>query len=205
VHAFVKGALNDDLFVSDLEHFVNKVAPFGQTNSLAQTLLKLTCPGVPDLYQGTELPDFSLVDPDNRRLVDYNFRSSLLSMVECAKCDEVLRRPELAKLWLIHRTLALRKALPAQFGPGAAYDPLPALGRRADHVVAFMRGRAIITIVPRLVVALASGWEDTAITIPFGQWSNAFDGETYEGGSLALSKLMARFPMCLLVGEGSTR
>jgi (1->4)-alpha-D-glucan 1-alpha-D-glucosylmutase len=126
-------------------------------------------------------------------------------MVECAKCDEVLRRPELAKLWLIHRTLALRKALPAQFGPGAAYDPLPALGRRADHVVAFMRGRAIITIVPRLVVALASGWEDTAITIPFGQWSNAFDGETYEGGSLALSKLMARFPMCLLVGEGSTR
>ncbi|MBV8357868.1 MAG: malto-oligosyltrehalose synthase [Deltaproteobacteria bacterium] len=201
VHGFVEGVLNNSAFISDLENFVNTIASFGRTNSLAQTLLKLTCPGVPDLYQGTELPDFSLVDPDNRRPVDYDLRRSLLSMAECAKADEVLKRPEqaFAKLWLIYRTLALRKTRPTLFGPDAPYEPLTARGRRADHVVAFMRGGAIITVVPRLVVALGSQWEDTTITIPSGQWRNEFCEEVYEGGSLTLAKLMAQFPVCLLV------
>ncbi|MBV8053674.1 MAG: malto-oligosyltrehalose synthase, partial [Deltaproteobacteria bacterium] len=207
VHGFVEGAFNERSFISDLERFVNTIAPFGHTNCLAQTLLKLTCPGVPDLYQGTELPDFSLVDPDNRRPVDYDLRRSLLSIAECTKLDEVLRRPEQAstKLWLIQRTLALRKAQPALFGPDAPYEPLTAMGRRAHHVVAFMRGRALITIVPRLVVALGSRWEDTTVAIPPGQWSNAFCEEAYEGGSLTLTELMARFPVCLLVRKESMR
>jgi (1->4)-alpha-D-glucan 1-alpha-D-glucosylmutase len=207
VHAFVESLLNDRKFISDLESFIDTVAGFGQTNSLAQTLLKLTSPGVPDFYQGTELPDFSLVDPDNRRAVDYNLRRSLLSMAERAKGDEVLIGPEraLAKLWLIHRTLALRKARPALFGPDSLYEPLIASGRWADHVVAFMRGRTVIAIVPRLIVALGSGWDDTTIAIPPGQWSNVFCEQRYEGGSLALTRLMTRFPVCLLVRQESTR
>jgi (1->4)-alpha-D-glucan 1-alpha-D-glucosylmutase len=207
VCGFVEGILDNSVFISDLENFVNTIAPFGQTNSLAQTLLKLTSPGIPDLYQGTELPDFSLVDPDNRRPVDYDLRRSLLGMVECAKADKVPRQPEpaFAKLWLIHRTLALCKARPALFGPDATYEPLTATGRRADHVVAFMRGGGVITIVPRLVVALGSRWEDTMIAIPRGQWRNEFGGEMYKGGTLALTKLMARFPVCLLVREDGTR
>jgi (1->4)-alpha-D-glucan 1-alpha-D-glucosylmutase len=207
VHGFVKGVLNDSAFISDLENFVDTIAPFGQTNSLAQTLLKLTCPGVPDFYQGTELSDFTLVDPDNRRPVDYDGLRSLLSMAEYAKVDQVLGRTEqgFAKLWLIHRTLALRKSRPAVFGPDSSYEPLTATGRRAHHVVAFMRGGAIISVVPRLVVALSSRWENTTITIPPGQWRNELCDDMYEGGSLALARLTARFPVCLLVREESTR
>jgi (1->4)-alpha-D-glucan 1-alpha-D-glucosylmutase len=80
VRGFVDGILKDRSFVSALENFVGTLVPFGRINSLAQTLLKLTSPGVPDLYQGTELLDFSLVDPDNRRSVDYELRRSLLRM-----------------------------------------------------------------------------------------------------------------------------
>ena len=207
VRGFVDGALNDRSFVSDLENFVSTLVPFGSINSLSQTLLKLTSPGVPDFYQGTELLNFSLVDPDNRRPVDYELRRSLLRRMECAKVDEVLKRPEegFAKLWLIHRTLALRKARPPLFGPGAPYEPLPATGRRANHVVAFMRGGGAITVVPRLVVGLDSRWEDTTIIIPPGRWRNELGGGVYEGGQLALTKLMERLPVCLLVREEASR
>jgi (1->4)-alpha-D-glucan 1-alpha-D-glucosylmutase len=207
VRGFVDGILSDRSFVSDLENFVETLIPFGRINSLAQTLLKLTSPGVPDLYQGTELLDFSLVDPDNRRPVDYELRRSLLSMVECAKVGEIVKRPEegATKLWLIHRILTLRKARPALFGPDALYELLRAAGRRANHVVAFMRGGGAITVVPRLVVGLGSRWEDTTIIIPPGRWRNELGDEVYEGGQLALTKLTAQFPTCLLVREETTR
>ena len=200
---FVQGILGDRRFVSDLENFVNALVLFGQINSLAQTLLKLTSPGVPDLYQGTELFDFSLVDPDNRRPVDYELRRLLLRTVKCANVDQVVKGPQegSSKLWLIQRTLALRKARPALFGPNALYEPLPAKGSRANHVVAFMRGGSVITVVPRLVVTLASKWEETTITIPAGKWRNELGGEMYEGGQLAMAKLTARFPVSLLVRQ----
>ena len=203
VRGFVDGILTDRSFVSDLENFVGTLIPFGRINSLAQTLLKLTSPGVPDLYQGTELLDFSLVDPDNRRPVDYELRRSLLSVVECAKVGEIVKRPEegATKLWLIHRTLTLRKARPALFGPDGLYEPLHAAGRRANHVVAFMRGGGVITVVPRLAVGLGSRWDDTSIIIPPGRWRNQLGDEVHEGGQVALTKLTAQFPVCLLVRE----
>ena len=207
VLGFVTGALSNSKFISDLENFIKIIVPFGQANSLAQMLLKLTSPGVPDLYQGTELLDFSLVDPDNRRPVDYELRRSLLAVVECAKLDDVLKWPEqgLSKLWLTYRTLALRKARPALFAPAASYEPLTATGKQAQHVVAFMRGRGVITVVPRLVVSLGSRWEDITIAIPPGRWRNEFGAEMYDGGALALAKLVARFPVSLLVREEGTR
>lgn len=203
VHRFVEGIFGNPAFISDLERFVDTVVPFGNINSLAQMLLKLTSPGVPDLYQGTELLEFSLVDPDNRRPVDYKLRRSLLTAVASASVDEVLKRPEqgIAKLWLTHQTLALRKARPALFGPYAAYEPLSASGKRAKHVVAFMRGGGAITVVPRLVVGLGSQWRDTALAIPPGRWRNLFGNEIYECGSMALSTLLKRFPVALLVRE----
>ena len=96
VRGFVDAILSDRSFVSDIASFAETLIPVGRINSLAQTLLKLTSPGVPDLYQGTELLDFSLVDPDNRRLVDYELRRSLLRRVKCAKVGEIIKDPRRA-------------------------------------------------------------------------------------------------------------
>jgi (1->4)-alpha-D-glucan 1-alpha-D-glucosylmutase len=203
LQSFIEGILNDRNFVADLEAFVTSLVPFGRINSLAQTLLKLTTPGIPDLYQGTELWDLSLVDPDNRRPVDYEQRRRLLRSLKCATVQEVMERAAegAPKLWVIHKTLALRKARPAWFGPEAAYEPLAAAGSRANHVVAFMRGAGAIVIVPRLVFGLASRWEDTTLEIPAGRWRCELAGDLVEGGRAALSRLMARLPVCLLVRE----
>ena len=95
----------------------------------------------------------------------------------------------------------MRRAQPGLFGPDAAYEPLSADGSRADHVVAFMRGDGAITVVPRLVFELASRWEDTVLDIPAGRWRNHLTGDLVEGGRVALARLMARFPVCLLVRE----
>ena len=203
LHGFVDGAMGTPGFVRDLEQFVADLLPFGRLNSLAQTLLKLTTPGVPDFYQGTELWDLSLVDPDNRRPVDYALRRRLLRVVKCASVEEIVQHPDegLPKLWVIYRTLALRQARPQLFGPDAAYDPLVAEGSKAGHVVAFMRAQGAITVVPRLVLGLASKWENTVLRIPDGRWRNELDGQGIQGSAIELSKLTSRFPVCLLVRE----
>jgi len=201
VRGFVEGVLGNAAFISDLKDFVGIVGPAGHISSLSQVLLKMTAPGVPDLYQGTELFDFSLVDPDNRRPVDYQSRLALLRAVKSARIQDVLERqePGFAKLWLTHRALATRRSHLALFGPDAPYEPLVAVGNKAKHVVSFMRGRDAITIVPRLVVGLDSRWDDTTLAVPPGRWRNELTGEIYEGGQLALGKLMARFPVSLLI------
>jgi (1->4)-alpha-D-glucan 1-alpha-D-glucosylmutase len=205
LQSFVEGALSNGNFIEELEAFVTSLLPFGRVNSLAQTLLKLTTPGIPDIYQGTELWDFSLVDPDNRRPVDYEARRRLLGSVKCASVEEVMKRAGegLPKLWLIHRALAVRQARPDLFGPQAGYEPLTAEGSRAGHVVAFMRGGSAVTVVPRLVFGLASRWENTTLEIPPGRWRNELTGDRIEGGRVALAPLMVRFPVSLLIREES--
>jgi (1->4)-alpha-D-glucan 1-alpha-D-glucosylmutase len=182
---------------------VDELRPFAQLNSLAQTLLKLTAPGVPDFYQGTELWDFSLVDPDNRRPVDYAFRRRLVHEMQGARVEEVVRRADegLPKLWLIYRSLSVRRKHPELFGPEGAYQPILARGDRAQHVVAFMRGSGAITLVPRLVVGLAGRWGDTAIDIPAGKWRNELSGQVFDGGRIEVSRLTDKFPVCLLILE----
>ena len=151
---FVAESLRDPEFTMDLEQFVARLADAACVNSLAQTLIKLTAPGVPDIYQGCELLDFSLVDPDNRRPVDFESRHRLLADAKKLPINKIWeRRAEgLPKIWLIHKTLKLRVRKAKLFR--GEYEPLFACGEKAGHAVAFTRGGGAITIVPRLVLGL---------------------------------------------------
>ncbi len=143
VSAFVAAVLGDREFVTDLENFLieHRLVERGRVSSLAQVTLLLTCPGIPDLYQGTEVWDLSLVDPDNRRPVDYAARGRLLDALADAGPEAALARADEGgpKLWLIHRLLGHRQRCPDAYGPGSGYQALPVAGPRAEHVVAFTR------------------------------------------------------------------
>ncbi len=204
VRRFVEGALADDDFLADLEEFVTPLVEPGRVNSLAAQLAKCTAPGVPDLYQGTELWDLSLVDPDNRRPVDFALRSDLLAQVGGMDVAEVLRRSDegLPKLHVTRAALQLRRRAPEAFGPGAAgaYRPLAGAGEAAGHVVAFARGERVVTVVPRLVLGLArrGGWGDTTVELPAGAWRDELTGRAVEGGAVSLAALLDAFPVALL-------
>ena len=221
-----------DLFLDDLRRQVRVIAWFGALNSLSMTTLKFASPGVPDIYQGTELIDLSLVDPDNRRPVDYARRAHLLDSFRtlAAKDDpagavrELARAPEdgRAKLWVASRALALRREQPGLFERGS-YVPLTVQGRRADHVVAFARvheREAVIAIAGRLWAKLgatagtlplgAAHWDDTAIDLaPLAGWVsavNVYTGRTLPlaNGTLRLADLFAEFPAALLKATRDT-
>lgn len=200
VRSFVHAALSDAEFAGDLEQFVAGLLDAGWVTSLGQTLLKLTAPGVPDCYQGTELWDLNLVDPDNRRAVDFGVRTKLLEALDRASSEMIWqRRAEgLPKLWLIRQALALRRRRPELFGAEGEYAPLTARGAKAKHVVAFIRGRGAATIVPRLVLGLGGDWSDTVIELLDGQWQNELTGEQVAGGRVLVADLLKRFPVALL-------
>jgi (1->4)-alpha-D-glucan 1-alpha-D-glucosylmutase len=174
----------DDPFLNDLLALQRRIAFYGYFNSLAQVLLKLTCPGVPDLYQATELWDFSLVDPDNRRPVDFRLRQEILAEFRTCldKGGQALTQltAELLanlpdgriKLYLIYQTLNFRRTHEAVFARGD-YVPLEAVGSRRDHVCAFARLTAdqiVLSVVPRLVVRLSDGAERPPLGA--GVWGN---------------------------------
>jgi (1->4)-alpha-D-glucan 1-alpha-D-glucosylmutase len=199
---FVRDCLEDVEFRRDVAAFVGPLIEPGRITSLAQTLVKITAPGVPDFYQGTELWDLSLVDPDNRRPVDYERRRRLLSEAEGLSAEDALARMDegLPKLWLIRHALCARRSHARAFGEGepARYRGLSATGSRANHVAAFERGGEVVTVVPRLVLTLAGEWEDTRLTLPPGRWRNDLTGQPFEG-DVALGELLARFPLALLL------
>jgi (1->4)-alpha-D-glucan 1-alpha-D-glucosylmutase len=199
---FIEGILKDQEFKADLETFVKPLIEPGRVNSLAQTLIKLTAPGVPDFYQGTELWDLSLVDPDNRRPVDYVLRRRLLSELDGMTVEEIWSRIDegLPKLWIICRTLKLRRSRKL-LEPESSYRPLVARGEKSAHVVAFARGERVITIVPRLLIKLGGSWADTVLELPEGRWYNAFTDETLNGDEITVAKLFKRFPVGLLCQE----
>jgi len=198
---FVRAILEDPDFRADLESFVALTVEPGRINSLAQTLLKIAAPGVPDFYQGTEIWDLSLVDPDNRRPVDYELRRRLLGELEKGMSpEEILGRMDegLPKLWVIRQGLHLRRRRPAVFGPEGDYEPLYARGAHADHAVAFLRSGEVAAVVPRLAIGLGGDWSDTSMELPAGRWRNELTGEEAEGGILNLKELLSRFPVALL-------
>jgi (1->4)-alpha-D-glucan 1-alpha-D-glucosylmutase len=212
MHKFIEAVLGHAEFVTDLERFVDEVKGPGQINSLAQTLMKYTAPGVPDLYQGSEVWDLSLVDPDNRRPVDYARRVKLLreirGMPAAEAAAKAMRRAEegLPKLWTIHRALLVRRDRPRSFGAEAAYTPLKVEGSQAEHVIAYLRGEEVATIVPRLVASLGgkrtgSAWRQTAVELPQGRWTNRLTGAQVEGGKVAVEEVLRDFPVALLVKE----
>jgi (1->4)-alpha-D-glucan 1-alpha-D-glucosylmutase len=203
LRAFVEGALGDDGFRADLAAFVAPLVEPGRTNALAQVLLKLTAPGVPDLYRGTELFDLSLVDPDNRRPVDFALRRRLLAALEDASPEAVMARADegLPKLWLIRQALRLRGRRRGCFSAGGSYTPLAAQGARRTHVVAYLRGEDVLAVVPRLVLGLAGDWADTELALPPGRWRNVLTGDAVGGATVAVEALLRRFPVALLERE----
>ncbi len=212
--SFAASAIADPAFIADLEAFLVPVVAAGRVGSIAQTLLKLTVPGVPDIYQGTDLWDLSLVDPDNRRPVDFERRARLLDGAGSATPESVLEEMEegLPKLWTIARTLGLRRDRPELFDRRAAYRALEATGPRAGHVVALMRADDLVVVAPRLVHGLggpawghADTWGSTHLALPAGTWTNllgggrADDGALTGGGDVPIAMLLDRFPVALLV------
>ena len=203
VKSFVEMILRDEQFVSRLDRFVTRVLEPGRITSLSQTIIRLTAPGVPDIYQGTELWALSLVDPDNRRPVDFELRRKLLNELKSATPEEIMKRMDegLPKMWVIRQVLKTRAERHETYLNGG-YEPLRANGNKADHVVAFLRREDAITVAPRLVTGVSSGWQDTSLSIPDGSWRNELTGDQIRGGEIQVGDLLRRFPVALLVKTG---
>ncbi len=204
VAQFVNSVMADAEFLGDLQTFIgrNQLVPLGRITSLAQTTLLLTCPGVPDLYQGSELWDLSLVDPDNRRPVDYELRGRLLyELREGGAAGALARSDEGApKLWLIARLLEQRRRRPDLFA-ASTYIPISAAGAKARHAICFVRERLLV-VAPRLLFGLGSDWGDTAVELPDGGWKNVLTGAGIEGGApVMVGELLADFPVAVLTKE----
>ncbi len=193
LETFVRGMVADSRVERAIERLAGVVARFGFANGLSQLVLKVTTPGVPDFYQGNELLDRSLVDPDNRRPVDFAARRAVLDSVE-----PLLQRPGLselyalieaaddrAKLYVMVQLLRFRAAHPALFAGG--YRPLDAEGPQADHLIAFAREageEALMVLVPRFPATLdrLEGWGGTHVALPNGltsrRWREVLSGES---------------------------
>jgi (1->4)-alpha-D-glucan 1-alpha-D-glucosylmutase len=208
---FIDSILWSEKFRESLDSFVRRVAFFGVFNSLAQVLLKVCSPGVPDFYQGTELWDFNLVDPDNRRPVDYAKRQELLRHVKNTDPKQLLARSEAGeiKMFVTWAALQIRNRHRELFENGS-YVPIEASGSRREHVISFGRehgGKRIVAIAPRLPLTLMDGqtkppigpeaWgEDTELNLPPGKYRDRFTRKTRESKKLA--ELLADFPIALL-------
>jgi (1->4)-alpha-D-glucan 1-alpha-D-glucosylmutase len=170
----------------------------GWSNALSAKLLQLCGPGVPDCYQGSELWEMSLVDPDNRRPVDFDLRRQALAELDRGGVVGVDATGR-AKLLVVSRCLRARRDRPELF---TSYRPLEGHGPAARHLVAFDRGGAV-AVATRLPVGLAAagGWEDTSITLPPGPRRDAFTGRLSEGGVSSVGTLLEHFPVALLLPE----
>jgi (1->4)-alpha-D-glucan 1-alpha-D-glucosylmutase len=222
---FVAAILNpgsENAFLQAFSPVQRTVAFYGMLNSLGQVLIKATSPGVPDFYQGCELWDLSLVDPDNRRPVDYDLRRRLLAGCRAAGNAKSLHvqlsdewQTGQIKLFVTYRALQLRKQNPELFAAGS-YVPVSVNGAGANHVCAFARvGRekACLTVVPRLTARLMSGkagfplgehiWQNTKLKIgeiPHRQFRNCFTGDHIQAGDgwLPVYSMLGAFPLALL-------
>lgn len=220
---FITQVWDNTAFRESFDPFVQQIAHFGRLNSLAQTLLKLTCPGVPDIYQGTELWDYSLVDPDNRRPVDFEHRRNL---VESLQAEEQTDRTKLVhellsdaetgtiKLYLTYRILTYRRQHELLFRDGE-YIPVNVEGTYADHVCAYLRTdgeRFVLVVAPRFVFTLLNGeielpigyvWKDTRLILPdsmsINRVENILTGEKIEMREVIdLSQILVTSPVALL-------
>lgn len=200
--AFVTAVMDDDRFMSELGSFVAPLIEPGYVNSLTQVLLRLTSPGVGDLYQGTEVWDLSLVDPDNRRPVDYDARRGLLDAVRSMDAATAWRQAHTGapKMFLIHMALDVRRRHTRSFSASGDYQPLTVTGARSAHAVAFARGHQVVSVAPRLVLSLGGGWEDTTMDLPSGKWVNVLTSGRFEEGA-SLADLLREFPVALLERE----
>jgi (1->4)-alpha-D-glucan 1-alpha-D-glucosylmutase len=187
VHRWLDTVL-DGPVARGLTELVAQLNPHGASDALGQKLLALTVPGIPDVYQGTELWDDSLVDPDNRREVNYAARRAAL---------EELRHP---KIRVVTTALRLRRSHSESFLHGE-YLPVLATGSAADHVVAFRRGDDVLVAVTRWTVTLAeTGWGNTVVPLPDGSWTDTLTG-AMASGPMSAAELFAELPVVLLVRD----
>ena len=201
---FTRQVVADPEFVAALEAFMasHQIVSLGREVSLAQVTLLLTCPGVPDMYQGTEVWDLSLVDPDNRRQVDYDRRERLLSDVRDMGPEQAMARSDegAPKLWLIARLLEARRRRPDLF-ESPSYAPLTAVGAKAPQVVSFVRD-ALVVVVPRLLIGLGRDWARTTLELPPGRWKNLLGGDEHHGRApIELERLLHAFPVAVLARD----
>ena len=204
IRTFVRGLYADEAFIRELGRFVGDLELYGQQTSLAQTLIKLTAPGIPDVYQGTELWSYCLVDPDNRRPVDFDVRRRRLRELPGLSPEAIWQRRQegLPKLWIIREALRIRRERPQAFDIRGDYSPLYARGAKSEHVVSFLRGGEVMTIAPRLCLNLQDGWHDTVIELPEGRWRQEFDGRVFDSGLCYLKDILRTFPLGLLCKIG---
>ncbi|MGD9896338.1 MAG: malto-oligosyltrehalose synthase [Candidatus Methylacidiphilaceae bacterium] len=211
-------------FLAEFLPFQQKIARYGAYHSLSQLLLKVAAPGVPDFYQGTELWDLSFVDPDNRRLVDFEVRRKMLDEIrrEGGRQEyrrELLEHPEdgRIKLFLAHKSLQARRLFPELFRSGS-YEPVDFSGAKREHAFGFLRSwgtQHLITIIPRFITELSSpmdapigsaAWSDTSAVLPesfAGSWRCALTGNQRRWeGRVPLEEAMAELPVALWIAEG---
>ena len=194
--ALVDAAFDDEILAADLTSLVARVSQPGWSNSLAAKLIQITAPGVPDVYQGSEFWETSLVDPDNRRPVDFEARRATLAELDAGALPPI-DESGAAKLLVTSRALRTRRDRQELF---TRYVPLTVVGEAADHAIAFDRGGAV-TIATRLPVGLAErgGWGDTTILLPSREMQNVITGDRFEGGELRVGDILNRYPVALLV------
>jgi malto-oligosyltrehalose synthase len=208
VASLARAVLADEDLSRRIAAFVAAIEADARVNSLGAKLVQLTMPGVPDVYQGCELTGFALVDPDNRRPVDFEHRSDLLSALDNSALDNdpglgAATSLDLEKLLVTSRALRLRRDHPAWFA--GSYEPLAAAGPAAGHVVAFARSGHAVTVVTRLSAGLteSGGWGDTVLELPETPraWRDLLTGTVHAGARLSLDRLTQRLPVALLVPE----
>jgi len=222
---FVKDLFSDTKFIKDFTEFQARIALYGAYNSLSQLLLKLTIPGVPDIYQGTEIWNFRLVDPDNRKTINYTQYNAQLDMILALKDSELSAWIQDAltknlydgriKMYILHRSLVFREHVLDLFEKGE-YVPLLASGKKAKSVVTFARrdygSREVVVVTSRFFteltqkVPVADAWKETYITIDGKprRFKNALTSEIVESGVvsdrtvLLLEKVFSNLPFALL-------
>ena len=200
MHQLVDAAFDLPQLRAEVTAMASRLTGPGRSNSLSAKLLQIIGPGVPDVYQGTELWEDSLVDPDNRRPVDYPVADRLLERID-GGWQPPIDDSGAAKLLVVSRALRLRRDRPELFG---GYTPLIATGSAATHLVAFDRG-GVIAVGTRLPVGLdeRGGWDDTRLTLPTGEWQDVLRSASVPmAGGTPVADLLSEYPVALLVRKG---
>jgi (1->4)-alpha-D-glucan 1-alpha-D-glucosylmutase len=195
VRDFAERLLDDGDVLDSVAEFVASIEPMVRANVLGQKLVALTMPGVPDIYQGCDLVDLSLVDPDNRRAVDFSDRRTRLERLDAGAAPADLSDE---KLLIVSRALRLRRDHPEWFGAASSYAAVPTTTPRA---VAFARATSVVTVVSRLT-ARSPGWDGETLQLPAGSWRDVLTNTEYGGGAVPLATLLAALPVALLVAGG---
>lgn len=197
---FADKILSDEEICREIDDFVELISPAAWHKTLAQTLLLMTAPGVPDIYQGTELWDLSLVDPDNRRPVDYEKRAKLLAEAEQSSWEQALKKlgTGFTKLWIINKCLKFRKDHREIFNTPSNYSPLSAKGPGSSRLAAFTRGERLAVVIPQIHGKVEKQKNEAKICLPSGKWTNLFTMDIIEGGWQKTEALVEKFPLSLL-------